>query len=66
MKKEIVVVSLQRLKTFLVQCVERFAEKDHTHDIATEQKDGFMSSNSVKDIEAIIAKLNNFGKLSRF
>lgn len=66
MKKEIVVISLQRLKTFLAQCVERFAAKDHTHDIATEQKDGFMSSNSVKDIEAIIAKLNNFGKLVDF
>lgn len=66
MKKEIVVVSLQRLKTFLAQCVEKFALKDHLHTVATEQKDGFMSSNSVKDIEAIIAKLNNFGKLVDF
>ena len=66
MKKEIVVVSLQRLKTFLAQCMEKFALKDHLHNVATEQNDGFMSSNSVKDIEAIIAKLNNFGKLVDF
>lgn len=64
MKNEIIVISLQRLKTFLSQCTERFAAKIHSHDVATEQKDGFMSSNSVKDIEAIIAKLNNFGRLT--
>lgn len=66
MKKEIILISLQRLKTFLAQCKELFAAKDHSHSVATEQKDGFMSSGFVKDIEAIIEKLNNFGRLTDF
>ena len=64
MKKEIILISLQRLKTFLAQCKELFAAKDHSHSVATEQKDGFMSSDSVKDIKSIITKLNNYGDIN--
>ena len=59
-------VGLQGLKILWNKCKDFFAEKDHDHLTATEDRNGFMSSASVKKIEAISEKLDELTRVADF
>lgn len=65
-KKSLTIISLQRLNTFLAQCKKFFAPKDHSHDNADLDNDGFMSSGSYVDLQAMMDEIKALKKTKEY